>query len=233
MPLAPRVKFAIAAGATTLAAGGIIWWATTRPDKNPHGRLLCPGQVGRQPLPPGSATKGDFAVVQLQSGDGKFTESTWASIVGRSGNSFVAVLTGEQIPAGIKHLHTDKHGYRLGHRMILDPACIWEVFRPKDHEGHVLCGPQITDLASFLGDDTLYPIEAGQDVNKGDRAQIVIGSDESFGNAWFEKLWTKITKVSKSGQVITAKVQKAPERAEHGLKRGSVLKYNRDCIIGV
>lgn len=236
MRFSRRIKIAIGAGAVTVAAGVAIWALSGRgPVRSVHkGSLLCPGDVGRTPVPEtNSVGRGDFVVVQLQSPDGKFSESTWATVVEDSGDVLVAVLTGEQIAEGVRALRTDQHGFRLGQKLVLERGCIWEVFRPEKYEGQILCGPQIVELAEYIGDEHLYAVKGGLTVEPGDRARIVIGSEESFGNAWYERLWTRIATMSPSGQIITAWVEDDPELEEHGLKRGSIVRFNRDCIIGV
>lgn len=235
MRLSRSTKIALGAGAATTIVGVAIWaWKARRtPQVAGKGSLLCPADAGKTPAPAASVGRGDFVVVQLQSHDGKFSESTWATIAEDAGDVLVAVLTGEQISEGVRQLRTDKHGFRLGQRMILERECIWEVYRPEEYNGQILCGPQIVELAEHIGDETLYPVAGGLTVEPGDRAQIVIGSKESFGNAWNERLWTRIVTMSPSGQVITAWIEDEPELAEHGLVRGSIVRFNRDCIIGV
>lgn len=237
MPLRPRVKFAIAAGAAAVIAGGSVWaWIATRPEKTPPGpgTLLCPGHVGREPAPAASVGRGDFVVVELQSPGGDFHESTWATIIAEAGNTLVGVLSGEQIPEGIRPLQTDKHGFRLGHRMIFERDCIWEVFRPERHGGQILCGPQVLELAEVIGDGSLFPVEGGLTAQSGDRAQIIVAEKGQATAAWFEKIWTRIVTISPSGQVLTAIVSDEPGRSDrHKLTAGSVVRYNRDCIIGV
>lgn len=237
MPLSPRVRFALVAGGAAAIAGGGVWlWTTLRPKPSlPDApALLCPRHVGKAAAPSASVEPGDFVVVELQSPDGKFHESTWATVAAVAGNALVVILTGEQIPEGIRPLRTKQHGFRLGHKMILERDCIWEVFRPAEMTGQILCGPQILELAKFLEDDTLFPVASGLTVQQGDRAKIMVGSIESFGNAWNESLWTRIVTISPSGQVVTAKIQDEPELTErHGLVEGSIVRYNRDCVIGV
>ena len=172
-------------------------------------------------------------MIQVQSGDGKFSEATWATVLAKSDDTIFAAITGEQVEEGVRTLQTDKHGFRLGQTVLVTRDCIWEVFKPERFDGDILCGPQIRELAEFLKDDNLYPIAAGRTVEVGDRVQIVVGSKESFGNAWHEKLWTRIITISPSGQVITAMVDSEPEVTEHGLARGSIVRFNRDCVIGV
>jgi hypothetical protein len=219
-------------------AGGLVWasseWSKRHVGLTPRkGGLLCPRHVGRAPADTSGLGRGDFVVLQLQSADGSFSESTWATIVSKTGGHLVAVLSGEQIPEGVRPLHTARHGFRLGEHLVLDEGCVWDVFKPAEFEGRILCGPQVIDLGNFLGED-IFPVAGGLIVDRNDRARIVVGSKESFGNAWHEFLWTRIATISPSGQVITALVEDDPElSSRHGLVRGSVVRFNRDCIIGV
>ncbi|MCH9637754.1 MAG: hypothetical protein K0U16_07405 [Gammaproteobacteria bacterium] len=237
MALSPRVKFALALGGTVVAVGGgvLLWKHLQRPKPPPEfPALLCPKHVGREAAPSASLTPGDFVVVQLQSPDGTFSEATWATVVGIADPQLVVVLSGEQIPEGVRPLNTEKHGFRLGQRLILDRDCVWEVFRPAEFTGQIMCGPQIRELAKVLEDETLFPVRGGLIVQQGDRAQILVASQEAQGTSWNERLWTRIINVSPSGQIITAKVEGEPELTErHELSPGSVVRFNRDCVIGV
>lgn len=239
MPLAPQIKVALAAGSTA-AIAGIAWWAIERRDERPDqpgkstgGRLLCPSEVGKE-SPLGPIEAGDFVVVQLQSADATFSEPTWATVLSVSGDSLFAVLSGEQIEEGVRPLQTKRHGFRLGHRMLIQRDCVWEIFHPSPMTGQILCGPQVDELAKFLEDDDLAVTPGGLIVQPGDRAEIVVGSELSYGNLWHERLWTRILSVSPSGQVITAMIDEDPAlKHEHGLVLGSIVRYNRDCVIGV
>jgi len=239
MALHPVLKLAlIASGAATVAGLG-VWGilalregATPPPPPLP-GRLLCPREAGREPAPATSVGRGDFIVIQLQSGDKKFSESTWASVVAGAGGDVIVLLTGEQIAEGVRPLSTDKHGFRLGQPLVVPRDCIWEVFRPVKLTGQILCGPQLDELGEFLKEE-IYPIEAGLTVEPGDRAQIIVASNEAQGTAWHERLLTRIVTISRSGQVLTARVEGIPTQTDkHGLSSGSVVRFNRDCIVGV
>ncbi len=239
MALRSNVRFALIAGTAAVIAGGVgmwIWNATgPKPPALPgSGALLCPGDVGKDPVL-AKVTRGDYVVVQLRSADGEYSESTWATVLSKTGDTIAAVLSGEQIPAGIRALATDKHGFRLGDPVFIKANCIWEVFHPVDlGEGQILCGPKITDLAKYLDDENLYPIERGNKVRRGDRAQILVASKAIQGTAWNERLWTQVIGISRRGQVITALIEDDPTLTEqHTLVRGSVVRYNRDCVIGV
>lgn len=236
MPMRPRVKFALAAGGAAVAIGFGAWaWTELRPTptKKRHGSLLCPGKVGREPAPAETVGRGDFVVVQLQSADGKFHESTWATVLGETGDVVAVVLAGEQIAEGIRPLATDKHGFRLGDRLTVARDCIWELFRPTAFRGQILCGPRITELGEAIGEE-MVPVAAGLTVQRGDRARVLVASKTAQGTAWHEKIWTRIATISPSGQVITAVVDEDPQKTErHKLTRGSVIRFNRDCVIGV
>lgn len=238
MALSPRVKFALAVGGGAAVAGAGVWvWTALTKDKPKGPRrdpILCPAAVGRDAAPTASVKRGDFVVIQLQSPDGSYHESTWATVIGKTAEELAVVITGEQLPEGVRPLATDKHGIRLGHRMLLKRDCVWEVFRPVKVGGQILCGPQVAELAKFLEDEDLGVVAGGLIIEQGDRARIIVGSKESFGNAWNEELWTRVVTISPTGQVITARVDDDPELTKrHGLTRGSIVRYNRDCVIGV
>ena len=241
MALRPNVRFALIAGTAAAIAGGVgLWmWSATRPQPAAipgSGSLLCPTDVGKDPVL-AKIARGDFVIVQLQSPDGDYSESTWATVLSKTGDTIVAVISGEQIPEGVRSLATDKHGFRLGDRIFIEHTCVWEVFHPGDlGEGEIFCGPQVTDLAEFLEDENLYPIARGKTVQPGDRAQILVASKMARGTAWHERLWTQIVRISRRGQVITAQIDQDPDpelSLLHTLVRGSVVRYNRDCVIGV
>ena len=235
MPIRPRIKFALLAGGVATAIGLGVWgWVALhgKPKKR-RGSFLCPAAVGREPASSETASPGDFIVVQLQSHDAKFHESTWATVSGEMGGVLAVVLSGEQIEEGIRPLATNKHGFRLGDRLTIDRDCIWELFRPEAFDGDIFCGPQIQELGGVVGED-LFPVAGGLTVQRGDRAQILVASKEAQGTAWHETIWTRIATISPSGQVITAMVDEDPEQTErHKLTRGSVVRFNRDCVIGV
>lgn len=241
MPLSPRWKFALGAGSIALVAGGAAWAISVLTDdrKKPLdrakvGSLLCPAQAGKKPAPAASLDRGDFVVVQLQSADKKFSEATWAAVIDAQGDDVVAIISGEQISEGVRPIATDKHGFRLGHRLVLPRECIWEVFRPSENLGQILCGPAILELAAFVGDETLFPVAAGLAVEKGDRVEVIVADKQSFGNTWHEPLWARVINISSTGQVLTAQVDVDPKQSErHGLHRGSILRFNRDCVISV
>lgn len=236
MPMRPQLKFALAAGGAVVV-GGLGYWAYSAlrgEDKPQDGSLLCPAAVGRDPAPSESVGRGDFVVIQLQSADRKFHESTWANVLGETGGVLVATIAGEQVAEGIRPLATDKHGFRLGDQITLDRACIWEVFRPEEFRGQILCGPQITELSDKLEDEDYFPVAGGLTVQRGDRARILVGSSVAHATDWHEPLWTRIATISPSGQVITAIVDQEPELSKrHHLSQGSVVRFNRDCVIGV
>ena len=122
----------------------------------------------------------------------------------------------------------------LGHRLLLERDCIWEVFQPEPFEGQILCGPQIIELAELLGDADLFPVAGALTVQPGDPARIIVAQKGTATGAWSEKLWTQIKTISPTGQVITAIVTDEPQQSDrHELVAGSVVLYNRDCIIGV
>lgn len=240
MALGTAHKVAIVAASTAAIAGLSTWAYLTHADKKlppeppKPGRLMCPGDVGRDPAPAEGVGRGDFIVVALISGDGKFFENTWASVLATTPDNLFVALTGEQIAEGVRPIATDKHGFHLGEQLIVPRNCVFEVFKPVEVDGQILCGPQIVELGTFLQDPDLKPIAAGLTVEVGNRSEIIVASKESFGNAWFERLWTRIVTISKSGQVITATVDDTPEKTDdHGLIRGTVVRYNRDCVIGV
>ncbi len=235
MAMRPQVKFALAAAGAAAAVGLGVWgWLAFQPKpKKKHGSLLCPAQAGRKAVPAETVGRGDFVVVQLQSADGKFHESTWATVLGETGDVLAVMLAGEQVEEGIRPLATDQHGFRLGDRMTLARDCIWELFRPEAFDGTILCGPQITELGEQVGED-LFAVAAGLTVQRGDRARILVASKEAQGSVWHEEIWTRIATISPTGQVITALVDEDPEEIErHKLTRGSVVRFNRDCVIGV
>lgn len=236
-------KLALIAVGSAAVAGTTVWAILSyadRPKKKPElpkpGRVLCPADVGRDPPAAVSVGRGDFVAVALQSGDGSFVETTWASVLAGAGPDIVVALTGEQVAEGVKPLSTERHGFSLGTRLLISRECVWEVFRPSEIEGQILCGPQVTELATFLGDDAdgMAVVPAGLIVNAGDRVEIVVASKEALGTAWFERLWTRVVTMSRSGQVLTAMVVEQPEKTDnHGLSMGSVVRFNRDCVIGV
>lgn len=237
MALRPELRFALIAGASALIAGaaGVALWTAIRPRAlpAPQGTLRCPSD----PAPTASVRRGDFVILQLESADGSYHESTWATVLARTPDTLVAVLSGEQIAEGVRPLATDKHGFRLGEKMLVSPDCVWGVFHPTemgdpDTGGTILCGPQIDELAQFLEDASLYAIAKGLTVEPGNRAEIVVASKASY-KAWSERLWTRIVTMSPNGQVMTARIDDDPEFTDnHTLVRGSIVRYNRDCIIG-
>lgn len=176
-------------------------------------------------------------IVQLQSADKSFRQSTWATILAKTPDTLVAVLSGEQIEEGVRPLATDQHGFRLGEKLLVPRECVWEVFRPtpmgdKTTGGKIFCGPEIIELAAFLKDEALFPIAKGLTIQPGDEAQVVVGSRASY-KAWHERVWTRVVTISPNGQVLTARVDDDPEHTDnHNLVRGSIVRYNRDCIIG-
>jgi hypothetical protein len=237
--MSPRVKFALGLGGVVAVAGGAAWAISSLTDdrkkigKGGPGRLFCPREGGRVPAPSHLLERGDFVVVQLRSADGAFSEPTWATILDASGDDLVAVISGEQVEEGVRPIATDKHGFRLGHQLVLERDCIWEVFHPTDSLGQILCGPQIDELAKFTG-EAFMPVRGGLTVEAGDGARVIVADKASFGNTWWEPLWTRIVNVSATGQILTAIVDEDPKQGErHGLVRGSVLRFNRDCVIGV
>lgn len=221
-----------------VAGAGYLWIRRARPaveTEVPHGHIVCPADIGRIPASTAGLDKGDFVVLRVASADDSFAEMTWAMVLTLSpdGTRLQVRLAGEQTETGLKPLDTAKHRFRIGQTMLVDAACIFDVYRPASFSGQVLCGPALAALDESEDPD-LRPAPEALGIGRGNRARIVVASTEAQGTAWHEVLWTTITSTSPTGQVLTGVVDEDPKLAtQHGLRRGSTLHFNRDCVVEV
>jgi hypothetical protein len=237
VPVSRKAKIAaVVVGSTAALALGGWYLFGHRPvalPLVPTGRILCPGDLGKIPASSAALVVGDFVVVQLASGDGKFHESTWAVVTSIGATTVVARISGEQLQTGIRPLQTKKHGFRVGNEILLSKDCIWDVYRPVTFSGQILCGPDLAALDT-IEKPPLRALPAALTLDIGDRAQIVVASSEAAGTAWHEKLWTRVVSMSPTAQVVSALVDEEPtQNDKHALVKGSLLRFNRDCIVKV
>jgi hypothetical protein len=236
VPVSRRTKIAaVVVGSTAVVAVGGWYLFGHRPvelTRFATGRVLCPAEIGRVPSRT-ALSVGDFVVVHLISEDEKFSESTWASVRSIGENTLVVRIAGEQTDTGIRPLQTRKHGFRIGNDLLIDRDCVWDVFRPVEFDGQILCGPQLAALDS-IEKIPLRALPAALTLNLADRVQIVVASKEAQGTAWYEKIWTRVVALSPTSQVIMALVDEEPEHNDkHALAKGSLLRFNRDCVVKV
>lgn len=230
---------AMAVGGGVLAGVAGLGYLLTRnhakeTTETPHGHLVCPLDTGHVPADTASLDVGDFVVLRIASADDSFAEMTWAMVltIAPDGSRLQVRLSGEQTESGLRPLETAKHRYRIGQKILVDRQCVFDVYRPPTFHGQVLCGPQLAALDDSEDPDLRAAAEA-LGIGRGARARIVVASTEANGTAWHEVLWTTITNTSPTGQVLTGVVDEDPKLLEHGLRRGSTLHFNRDCVVQV
>lgn len=234
------VRATLVVGGTLLVVASVGYlWARSRRDSAetevPHGHVVCPATVGRVPVSTAGLSAGDFVVLRVASADDSFAEMTWGLVltIAPDGSRLQVRLAGEQTETGLRPLETAKHRFRIGQKLLVDADCVFDVYRPATFAGQVLCGPALAVLDESEDPD-LRPVPEAVLLGRGNRARIVVGSTEAQGTAWHEVLWTTITDTSPTGQVLTGVVDEDPELAtSHGLRRGSTLHFNRDCVVQV
>jgi len=234
----PPRALLVAAGATLAVAGaGYLWTRRTPPAEKEvlHGHIVCPSDTGRIPASTAGLSAGDFVVLRVASADDSFAEMTWAVVltISPDGTQIQVRLAGEHTETGLKPLDTARHRFRIGQKLLVPSNCVFDVYRPPSFAGQILCGPGLAALDESEDPD-LRPSPEALGIGRGNRARIVVASTEAQGTAWHEVLWTTITATSPTGQILTGVVDEDPKQStQHGLRRGSTLHFNRDCVVEV
>ncbi len=234
----PATAVAVVGGGLLVVAGvGFLVMRSRRAVETEvgHGHLVCPAATGHVPASTAGLSAGDFVVLRVASADDSFAEMVWGLVltIAPDGMSLQVRLAGEHTETGLRPLDTAKHRFRIGQKLLVGSDCVFDVYRPPSFAGQVLCGPALAALDD-VEDPDLRPAPEAVAIGRGNRARIVVGSTEAQGTAWHEVLWTTITATSSTGQVLTGVIDEDPELAtSHGLRRGSTLHFNRDCVVEV
>lgn len=227
MPLDRRRKLTLAAGATGLAAvAATTGYLLLRSERK--GEALCPAA----PLfEPGDFHEGDFVVVQLGALDRSFSEATWARVRGRTlfglGSGVKVELVGQIGSDGDPPaLRSDKHGFDLGERVVVDAACVWDRYRPMPNGAKFVCGAGLMTLPASLELPTA-PDPKAKALRVGDLAALVVAT-----SAPVELVWVTVKEQSPGAQVLVGEVTYPTERPDiHGLRQGTRVDFVRDCVV--
>lgn len=228
MPLDRKRKITLAVGATGLVAvGATAGYLLLREDRK--GELICPAA----PIFDAEQfEKGDYVVLQLGSIDRTFSEATWARVVGRAwfgAGADLKVELDSQLGSGgdPAPLQTDKHGFSMGQRLVVEPRCVWDRYRPLSGRATLVCGASLFALPATLGLPTA-PDPRAKALQPGDSAALVVAA---LGKP-VELVWVKIVESSVGGQVLAGEILYDTEHAAlHGLLRGRRVEFVRDCVV--
>jgi hypothetical protein len=196
-----------------------------------RGVVACPADVGKIGADISGLRKGDFVIISLASKDRLFNQHTWARVRSFSPtrDRLYVEITGELTPSGVKPLRSDKHGFFLNERIVIDSDCVFDVLENEaEFKGQVLCGPGLEVVGGS-------PVDTkGVSAEDHDAVQVVVASTEAQGTAWNEPLWVQVTSISPTSNVIRGIVLEKPKlTAQHGLYQFSRLQFGRDCVIDI
>lgn len=144
-------------------------------------------------------------------------------------------LVGEFTPRGIEPLATEKHGFNIGEKMLLDRDCIFDVLHQDTvFTGQVLCGPNLAVIRDETTNKQVYFARDTKGVQQGDAVRIIVASPEAQGTAWHEPIWVRVNRISPTQQVIQALVAETPKlTGQHGLEKMSAVQFGRDCVVEI
>ncbi len=226
MRLDRHQKIVLAASGTALVALGATAWWILKP--RPLGKLLCPASrlVEAEDLKDGS-----YVVLELASIDGSFTEPTWGRIVSKKIlGGYDVQLVGELSHTGDPvALGTARHGYAIDQRITVDPACMWDVYRPPAGTAELVCGPALALLPEAAGIPKVPDPDANR-LRRDDDAAVVIAAEGKP----MELIWLRVESASPGAQSFTGRVLQPTQHDDvHGIKQHDKLEFVRDCVVDV
>lgn len=196
-----------------------------------RGVVVCPDEVGKIAPSVSQVRPGDFVIISLASKDRLFNQLTWARVRSFSPtrDRMYVEISGELTEAGVKPLRSDKHGFFLSERIVIDSDCVFDVLHGEaQFTGQVLCGPGL-QVVNETPKDT-----ASVSKDHDDAVQVVVASVEGQGTLWNEPLWVRVMSISPTSNVIHGLVMDEPElTAQHGLRQYNKIQFGRDCVIDI
>jgi hypothetical protein len=210
------------------------------------GYVLCPQWAGLEPTAKQIST-GSIIIVALGSPTGYPVEVAWAKVVGEDPtdrNRILVVLVGQASETGQVDLHTDRHGFRISHRVWITRDCVWDALRfLDDPKGRLLCG---AELLMFDGSDDdadpdgyvfSWPTTPVKSL-VGREVELLLVSKVASGTAWHVPMIAQIVDVSETKHIATVQVVATgrdeyaddPETGHH-VRAGDTFDITWDCVL--